>query len=86
VRTEFFFFYLTSSVADPDLQIRGGGGRWGAVIQTLDPPLILQIKGVLTMAFDMASYKPNQGRVTLRSSPTSSSFFTHGVFSLLIFA
>ena len=33
VRTEFLSFYLTSSVADLDLQIRGGGG----VIQTLIP-------------------------------------------------
>ena len=32
VRTEFLSFYLTSSVADLDLQIRGGG-----VIQTLIP-------------------------------------------------
>ena len=33
VWTEFLSFYLTSLVADLDLQIRGGGG----VIQTLDP-------------------------------------------------
>ena len=45
VRTEFLSFYLTSSVADLDLQIRGGGGGHpdsDSLDPPLDPPLILQ--------------------------------------------